>query len=317
MKKLPIKISLPEKFFLTEEKCGYEISAKMKEVWAVEIDLLSEFRRVCEKHSLQWFATGGTLLGAARHQGFIPWDDDIDIMMPRADFDKLNAVALQEFKHPYFWQNEYTDPGSNRIHSKLRNSLTTGITRYEASYGFKCNLGIAIGIFPIDNIPSEGVERNLFIQEIEDTMNLEEMCLHEVYYFKPKYGRGIIKWFKHYVKYLLRKTIWCSKYNYRRYYDKIQILIKKYNTKPSEYVALLVLHLSERFYWKREWMSDTSYLPFENVKVPVPKGYVELLDHYYGDWHKYEMGTSLHGEIFFDATRPYTDYIKKMKELWS
>lgn len=317
MRKLPIKISLPETFFLSEEKCGYTISSEMKEVWAVELDLLEEFRRVCKKHSLQWFATGGTLLGAVRHHGFIPWDDDIDIMMPRADFDKLNIIAIKEFTHPYFWQNEYTDPGSNRIHSKLRNSLTTGITRYEATYGFKCNLGIAIGIFPIDNIPSESVERDIFIQEIEDTMVLEEKCLHEVYYFKPKYGRGIIKWFKHYVKYLLRKTIWHSRYNYRNYYDKIQLLIRKYNIEPSTDVALLVLHLSERFYWKKAWITETLYLHFENIDVPVPKGYVELLDHFYGNWHKYEVGTSVHGETFYDAGKPYTEYTKKMNELWS
>ena len=69
----------------------------MKKVWAVELDLLNEFARVCKEHDLKWFAHAGTLLGAIRHQGFIPWDDDIDVTMPRADYIQLCNVAPKAF----------------------------------------------------------------------------------------------------------------------------------------------------------------------------------------------------------------------------
>ena len=80
----------------------------MTELQQVEFDLLKEFIRVCEKHSLTYYLIGGSALGAVRHKGFIPWDDDIDVGMPREDYDKLMSLH-DEFKHPYFLQNFRTD----------------------------------------------------------------------------------------------------------------------------------------------------------------------------------------------------------------
>ena len=76
-----------------ETRNGYYISADMKKVWAVEMQLLKKLLEVCEKHHLRIWAEGGTLLGAVRHHGYIPWDDDIDMAMLRDDYDKLQAIA--------------------------------------------------------------------------------------------------------------------------------------------------------------------------------------------------------------------------------
>jgi lipopolysaccharide cholinephosphotransferase len=149
-----LKLAVPDSFYVEEEISGYYVSRKMKEVWAVELDLLSEFQRVCKKHNLTYFADAGTLIGAIRHKGFIPWDDDIDVIMMREDYEKLCQVAETEFKHPYFFQTEYTDPTSNRGHAQLRNSNTTGILQSE--YGKKFfNQGIFIDIFPYDAVTED------------------------------------------------------------------------------------------------------------------------------------------------------------------
>ena len=87
-----------------EIRNGYEISADMKKVWAVEMELLKKLLEVCEKHHLRIWAEGGTLLGAVREKGFIPWDDDIDMAMPREDYDKLQTIAKDQFKAPFFFQ---------------------------------------------------------------------------------------------------------------------------------------------------------------------------------------------------------------------
>ena len=86
-----------DSFTQPEIRCGYYVSDSMKKVWAIELDLIRKFVEVCDKHGLRYFMDGGTLLGAVRHQGFIPWDDDADMIMPREDYNKLWYVAAEEF----------------------------------------------------------------------------------------------------------------------------------------------------------------------------------------------------------------------------
>ena len=88
-----LEIELPEGFLDEEIRCGYTVTAKAKRAWAVQMDLLHKLDEVCKKYNLRYFADSGTLLGAARDKGYIPWDDDIDIVMLREDYEKLRDVA--------------------------------------------------------------------------------------------------------------------------------------------------------------------------------------------------------------------------------
>jgi lipopolysaccharide cholinephosphotransferase len=90
---------LPEKFWDEEIRNDYLVSTEMKKVWAIEMDLYREVTRVLNKYNLRYFTDGGTTLGGVRHKGFIPWDDDLDICVPREDYEKLLQLA-SEFKSP-------------------------------------------------------------------------------------------------------------------------------------------------------------------------------------------------------------------------
>ena len=136
-------------FFCEEEKAGYLVTKERKEVWAIEIDLLMQLDAVCKKYGLKYCVGAGTMLGAVRHKGFIPWDDDIDVYMLREDYDKLLSVA-SEFHYPYFLQNSYTEENLLRAYTKLRNGMTTGTTKRDRYR--KMNHGIFIDIFPLDGI---------------------------------------------------------------------------------------------------------------------------------------------------------------------
>ena len=119
----------------------------MTPVQEVELNALKEFSKIAMENDISFFLRGGSVMGAVKYQGFVPWDDDMDFIMLRSDFEKLCEVS-SEFKEPYFFQTEETDPGSLRCHAQLRNSETTGILNSELSKKYPFNQGIFIDIFP-------------------------------------------------------------------------------------------------------------------------------------------------------------------------
>ena len=240
-----LKIQLPDGFFNEEVRCEYTVTRQRKEVWAVELDLLREFSRVCNKYNLKYCADGGTLLGAIRHHGFIPWDDDLDIAMLRSDFEKLNEVAPIEFKKPYFWQTEETDKGSARGHAQLRNSATTSIikTEYERQRNNNFNQGIFIDIFPFDTVIDD--QKKLAEQDLNRLKLFEKyreiLDSVDYFYFKPwvdeagKRHFNLKKTWRHFKHTLLKDS-------YVPIYDQFIKEITKYNDiDDSKYVADLCM----------------------------------------------------------------------------
>ena len=90
-----------EDFFEKEILCDFEVSELMKRAWAAELEILQLVTTLCDRHGIRYFADGGTLLGVIRHQGFIPWDDDIDICLKREDYNRLVPVLLEELPHGF------------------------------------------------------------------------------------------------------------------------------------------------------------------------------------------------------------------------
>lgn len=305
---IDLKITLPESFLEEEVRDGYRVSKKMKEVWAVELDLLNEFIRVCSKYNICWWADAGTILGAARHRGMIPWDDDIDVMLMRDEYERLCAIAPKEFTHPYFFQTNDTDPGSMRGHAQLRNSKTTGILSIERGLNKKINQGIFIDIFPIDDVPNDS---SLLDEQVSNIACYKERA-RSYWQWKTFVPSTFITLIKYRLKYVLTTLgLLFREDNYPHAYEAYENEARKYHNCQSDYVAKVVLPpFKPRRLWKRKWFSETIYLPFEWMSIPVPAGYVDLLDTFYGDWHKFVVGASTHGGVFFDTDNPYTEYIQ-------
>lgn len=301
--RLPIKLELPEGFLQEETRCNYIVSAKMKAVWAVQLDLYIELKRVCDKYQLTLLGDGGTVLGAVRHGGFIPWDDDMDLMMPREDYDKLCAIASEEFSYPYFWKTEETDPGCLRGHAQLTNSETTAILDWEKDTLSHTNKGIFIDVFPYDNVPDDVAERASYIERIVELKN--RASKYAAWFYGENRSKGFKKLIKSFLLPLFKAV---NKQYCNNYYKKMEILRHKYNkTLTSDWSNLAVINSThgERFIQRKSWYEKLQKVQFEFLDIEIPGEYDAYLQNVYGDWHKMVQGTSLHGSVYFD---PYTPY---------
>lgn len=130
------------------------MDSKLRQLQLSELEILDEFVRVCEKHGLRYYLAGGTLLGAVRHRGFIPWDDDIDVAMPREDYNRFAEISAQELAPQYFYQCPETDPYYFLTYAKIRRN---GTEVYEERFkDARFHKGVFIDIFPLDFCPKPG-----------------------------------------------------------------------------------------------------------------------------------------------------------------
>lgn len=283
-----------------EIRDGFCVSSKIKKVWKVQLDLAKKLVEVCNKYNLKCYIIWGTLLGAVRHKGFIPWDDDFDMAMPRKDYNILCSIADKEFQGDYFFQNALSDRAYFIGYSRLRNSSTTGIIKDNTNLNY--NNGIYIDIYPMD-----GLCKNIVYRKLQFLMRDIYTWLSISYYGHASASTvlrqiglkivGRIARFTTYEHLYLRYTYWCSRYN--EYSDKIGLiyhptLYKKYifNKKDSEKII---------------------YLTFEDTTLPAPEGFRDILSNVYGNYMEFppveERGKWHEDQIIYEPDIPYVRYL--------
>lgn len=299
-----LKINVPNLFLKEELRCGYTITAEMKKVWAVELDLLAHLIEVCEKYQIKFMATAGTLLGAIRHGGFIPWDDDLDVMMSRKEYDRLCKIASKEFTHPYFFQTEYTDPGSMRGHAQLRNSDTAAILSYEkGDFGF--NQGIFIDIFVWDTVPDdeyEAIKQQMKINKLRDKAKLLYRYSDGYVFMKASVKRKLL--------YFAIKPFTIL-FPYRKIYKKFEVECQTNNGKKTDLVGLFSFDIHKgRFVWMKSDLETIEWVDFEFLKIPIPVNYDRVLKKTYGNYMEPVKVPSEHGNILFNTDVSYKGYLE-------
>ena len=290
-------MEFPNGFYQQEERCGYTVPVAMKRVWAVELDLLEKLQDVCERHGLRYYACGGTLLGAIRHKGYIPWDDDIDVVMFREDYEKLLQIAPTEFTEPYFFQTAFNDHKYSRGHAQLRNSNTTAILHTEKGcYTF--NQGIFLDIFPMDAVPDDPAEQAAQRRRVNFWNRLLALS---VQYPSNQY-KNKIKDIVH---------VFASLVPYRWFYRGMERACRKYNGKDTGRVAMISFDtFCDRWVFPRHCFEKALTVPFEHTQIVIPSGYDEMLTTAYNDYMTMKQENSYHAGLHFDTERSYVDYIK-------
>ena len=285
----------------------YVVSGEIKKLQAVQLDILEHFMAVCQKHKIRYYAAGGTLLGAARHKGFIPWDDDIDVQMMWGDYLKLMQVAPDEFIYPYYFQTYQTDTFGEVTCNRLRRSDTTGFTRWELEnvHDPNYNKGIYIDVFPMFPVPKNLADRE--IQKVQIMSYWRALRgWNALQNEKAGKASAYVEYIDDYMMMSKKKSLSQIK---QMYLDACNGHCEDY----EEIGATSFRTFNEKLMWKKEWFEETVELPFEHITIMCPARYDEVLTKQYGDWRTPVYNGAYHDLYMWDPEVPYMEKLKQTK----
>ena len=274
----------------------------LSRVHRVQLGLLREFDRVCRENGLRYLAVHGTLLGAARHGGFIPWDDDLDLAMPREDYDRLLEMADRVFREPFFLQSPRSEPlcfyGG---YSKLRDSRSTA--RDRANRWRNVNQGIWIDILPLDFCPEDPRRLQRLQRKI---LTCQRLIYAKLYPLEDLPQTGLNG------KNVSASYLAAGCMRLRWLYRRLDRLCR--SCPPGEMRAILACCYGTRenrnVYFERE-LRETAALGFEDMRLPVPADYDAVLRRRYGDDYMTlppRQRRYRHSEIEFDTERSFREH---------
>jgi len=268
----------------------------------VELDILKEFIMVCEKLNLKYFLEGGTLLGAIRHGGFIPWDDDIDVSMPREDYELFIKQGQSLLGEKYFIQNYQTDNEWIANFTKIRNSETTFI---ESSVK---NLNINHGVY-IDVFPMDGYNRKA---RIRNYINWKKYALYDIQISKkyssttkPISFKGKIAW--------LLSELFYGKTEIKDILIKKDKIAQKYKISNNDSVCCYSFATPIKgYYMPKSYYGEGVMKKFEDIEARAPEKYDQFLTRVFGDYMKLppeEQRIAHHYNEVIDLEKSYKDYM--------
>lgn len=248
-------------------------SDEMKEI---EIEILKYIKRVCENNGLKYYLAYGTLIGAVRHNGFIPWDDDIDIIMPREDYKKLATIINSENNQKQFklvsvdTENDFTAPLAKVIDTR---------TKLVQHYGFfeKVELGVYVDVFIVDGVPGDFEVGKKYYLEAYDIY--QKWAKANLKLFPPgmKKSKSILLWI-YSIPYKIK--------GYKYWLTKLEKHNSQYSFYDTEFVSVLEAGTKEpeKNVWPQRCFGNKGIVLFEGEEYAAPEDYDYLLKSEYGDY---------------------------------
>lgn len=264
----------------------------LREHQKIMYDMLCEFDGICRRHAIPYILFAGSALGAVRHKGFIPWDDDLDVLLLRPDYDRFLAAAGKELSGSLFLQKEFSEHWPV-FFSKIRKNGTACMEKAVPKDRMQ-HQGIYIDVFPCDNLSDNGFVRKIqfFASKIVIAKSLDK--------------RGYLtdsrlkKIFMSFCRLLPLKPFLSIAKNKKAGDSK---MVNTFFAASSAY---------KKSIFKREWITDTELIRFEDGEFPVSRHYDEMLTTLYGDYMKVptesERACKIHA-LKVDAEHPYTEYL--------
>lgn len=277
------------------------VSPEQQPRWnSIIVDVLRAFDSICSKHHLTYFCGGGTAIGAVRHQGIIPWDDDIDVFMPRPDYDRFLSIALQTDLGDYEVLTPWNTADYPFHFSKMCNRHTTLVEEADTP----CVTGLFIDIFPLDGTASDREEAIRLKRRFRKVANrLEAISTHNT--------------FADYIRLLLRRSEWgrfavkTAGFFFRKplrwwLLRRMESICRTYDYETAENVVVYCGVYDEREIYPKAWATSQVFFSFEGLQVPLSNGYDKYLRQFFGDYMQLppvEKRVSHHVKAFFDMDR--------------
>ena len=276
----------------------------MNELQKVELEILKVFLEICEKEKLKYFLVCGSALGAAKYNGFIPWDDDIDVALPRKDYEKFLSVATNYLPEWCFLQNYKTDSEFYAMGTKLRDSRTTYIEKMCGK--LKINHGVFIDVFPLDCHWKSHSNKFKF------------KCLLKKFEGKRRVHLDYRR--------ISRENLFSIQTNFYYFANKIFGLFENTSKVIEEFDTFLSCKEREDEFWCNyaNSTSEKEYAPkvqygegtpaiFEGLNVIIPENYDEYLKQKYGDWEADLPEEQKKGHHYYevcDLKKSYKEYLR-------
>lgn len=261
--KYPKGHKFPKEYFEDEVREGFYVPAMMKRAWAAQLEVLSDIEKVCKKYNLHYQADWGTLLGAIRHGGFIPWDDDMDISMLRKDYDIFNRVVTDELPEYKVLNFEHSQDGNydsqlTHIYNERRVRIDKGFL--DKFHGFPFTAGI--DIFPMDFLPPGKEEEERMVGRIKTLFAAASM---------PE-GREKEKHLQH-IEATFDIKLDKKKPLKRQLYQNAEKICREYTGEDAKFVTNIASHIIWGYVEPAEYYKETISIPFEEGRIEVPMAY--------------------------------------------